>query len=152
MPSWVEYTPEYGRKKQLERRYKMTPESYDFQLRSQGGHCALCEADQATHKRRMSVDHDHNCCAGHESCGKCLRGILCANCNRKIGFLEHVLRDGRVIARSDTWLSRALRYLDSYAVQFNFGHNVELLDFAGSLMEIYPLTQKETQNGNAIGK
>ena len=31
------------------------------------------------------IDHDHNCCLGQKSCGKCVRGILCSNHNIMIG-------------------------------------------------------------------
>ena len=121
----AQYTPEYGQMKQLERRYKLTPLQYEEKLAVQGGHCALCEAVQYTHKRRLTVDHDHKCCPDQFSCGECLRGILCADCNRRIGFLEEMLVDCEpIVPIPGTWLSRALRYLDSYAVQFNFGYNV----------------------------
>jgi hypothetical protein len=31
------------------------------------------------------VDHDHICCPGNYSCGECLRGLLCNDCNMGIG-------------------------------------------------------------------
>jgi len=34
-------------------------------------------------------DHDHVCCSGKKSCGKCLRGLLCHGCNTKLGALEN---------------------------------------------------------------
>lgn len=30
-------------------------------------------------------DHDHNCCSGLKSCGRCRRGLLCHKCNRALG-------------------------------------------------------------------
>jgi hypothetical protein len=120
----AQYTPAYGQMKQLERRYKMTPAQYETKLLEQGGHCALCDAVQYTHKRRLTVDHDHKCCPNQFSCGECIRGILCADCNRRIGFLEQVLSEGTIVPSPGTWLSKALSCLDYYAVQFNFGYNV----------------------------
>jgi hypothetical protein len=35
------------------------------------------------------VDHDHACCPGTRSCGKCIRGMLCNRCNTGLGmFLD----------------------------------------------------------------
>ena len=98
--------------------YKWTVEQYNEQLALQGGHCALCPAVQGTHKRRMAVDHDHTCCKGQRACEKCRRGILCANCNRMLGFFEVILRDAMVfpyLVRSASWTARALRYLQRYS-------------------------------------
>ena len=115
--NWCSYTPEYGRKKQLERRHKMTVEDYEALLALQGGHCALCPAKNGDDKRRMAVDHSHACCDKELACGKCNRGILCADCNRKVGFLEAVLKEGTIVPKAGTWLDRALQYLDSYRIQ-----------------------------------
>jgi len=98
----------------LKNRYQMTIEEYTKKLIEQNGHCALCSAVQGSEKRRMCVDHDHNCCPEPRSCGKCIRGILCHNCNRKIGFLEEMLLEGTVTANPETWAERALAYLKSY--------------------------------------
>jgi hypothetical protein len=111
------YTPEYGRKMQLERRHKMTVEAYETLLAEQGGHCALCPAIQGDDKRRMAVDHNHKCCDKELACGKCNRGILCADCNRRVAFLEQVLEDALVfpmLGKDNSWLFRALRYLLKY--------------------------------------
>jgi hypothetical protein len=34
------------------------------------------------------VDHDHSCCQGRRSCGKCVRGALCNRHNLYLGFIE----------------------------------------------------------------
>ena len=111
----------------MERRYGITVEQYEETLESQGGHCALCSAVQGTHKRRLTVDHDHKCCDKEKACGKCNRGILCADCNRKIGFLEHLMKDFpferqdqaevylRNSVRLDSWTYKALKYLKLYS-------------------------------------
>lgn len=61
--------------------------------------CAICGSGS-----RICVDHDHSCCPGKGSCGKCIRGALCFNCNVGLGkFLDNskTLRD-------------AANYLDCY--------------------------------------
>lgn len=53
---------------------------YERLYEAQGGVCALCR--RATGRtKRLAVDHDHTCCAGKESCGRCVRGLLCGPCN-----------------------------------------------------------------------
>lgn len=76
--------------------------------------CAICEADLTKQtpdfKKRLrpihAVDHDHNCCEGAISCGKCIRGILCRKCNVALGYLQ----DDANLAQ------RAAKYLASWAV------------------------------------
>jgi len=96
-------------------RYGKTPAEYDAQLEEQGGHCALCESTDGDAGRRLHVDHDHACCNGKaRTCGKCNRGLLCGPCNRRLAAVEDVLTMGTITPQPDTWLSKALAYLDSY--------------------------------------
>jgi hypothetical protein len=54
---------------------------YEFQ----GGRCAIfgCRATGKT--KALAVDHDHSCCPGRTSCGKCVRGLLCGPHNEMFG-------------------------------------------------------------------
>ena len=65
-------------------RYGITPEEYDKLNEAQGGVCAICEKPCTT-GNSLAVDHDHTCCPGKRSCGKCTRGLLCLNCNQALG-------------------------------------------------------------------
>lgn len=62
------------------RKYKLTPEQY-AELVKNG--CHIC----GTHDR-LHVDHDHTCCPGQTTCGKCVRGILCEKHNQGLGCFQ----------------------------------------------------------------
>lgn len=104
--------------RRLMQRFKRTPEWYEETLASQGGHCAMCSAEPK--EKRLNVDHDHNCCEGRITCGKCVRGLLCDICNQRLGFLEQTLSDAMVfpyLVRAASWTARALQYLNKYQTQ-----------------------------------
>ena len=75
-----------SRERNLLVKYKMTLAEFDARLAAQGGVCAMCGELPAS---QWHVDHDHGCCPkGGESCGKCVRGIVCARCNLAVGIYE----------------------------------------------------------------
>lgn len=45
--------------------------------------CGACGANE-----RLSVDHDHQHCAGEHGCRLCVRGYLCRSCNVSEGLLR----------------------------------------------------------------
>lgn len=98
----------------LEKNYSITSATYAEMLASQGGGCAICGQTPAEtggsafrQPSRLAVDHDHQCCEGHTSCGRCIRGLLCGRCNTAIG---HFGDDPALLAS-------ALRYLQAWSRQ-----------------------------------
>lgn len=69
------------------KRYGLTVDTYIDLEKEQNGICAICKNPESK-KRRLSVDHDHSCCPGTDSCGKCIRGLLCSNCNTTLGLVK----------------------------------------------------------------
>lgn len=68
-------------------RYGLNVDSYMEMFNSQNGVCLICKKPEKN-GRRLSVDHDHSCCNGAHSCGKCIRGLLCSRCNKTLGMVE----------------------------------------------------------------
>ena len=82
------------------RQYGLTPEQYEAMLAAQGGVCAICGQPETARNRSgqlraLSVDHDHGT-------GR-IRGLLCASCNRGIGYLGDDLAT----------LAAAMKYLEA---------------------------------------
>lgn len=66
-------------------------------LKEQDHKCPICSVGL----EKWVVDHDHSCCPGPQSCGRCVRGLLCRTCNLGLGSF----RD------NPTALQRAIDYL-----------------------------------------
>lgn len=82
----------YGREESMDpqrkaaRNYKHLLWKYNLSeegFRSLGTTCWICDGTENLH-----IDHDHVCCPGRNSCGKCIRGLLCRECNLGIGKLK----------------------------------------------------------------
>jgi hypothetical protein len=76
------------------KRMGITQAEYDWLLALQKGVCAL-HGGPETRKGALylSVDHDHNCCppvkvGQTRCCKKCIRGLLCHDCNHMVGLAE----------------------------------------------------------------
>jgi hypothetical protein len=80
----AECAPLLSRTRTLQK-YNLTLEDYHNLLQSQDFSCKICKQKDTTFRKRLSVDHDHGCCPGEGSCGKCIRGLLCHHCNAALG-------------------------------------------------------------------
>lgn len=87
-----------AKKWRLETRYGLTVEKFFKILKKQKARCAMCR-EKFSCSKHTHVDHDHET-------GK-VRGLLCAACNRGMGFL----RD------SITIFKQGIRYLKKHQQQ-----------------------------------
>lgn len=71
----------------INRLYGITADEYFRLLEKQDGVCAICKGKESGSIRtdHFHIDHDHSCCEGQRSCGKCVRGLLCRWCNHLLG-------------------------------------------------------------------
>jgi len=82
--------------------YTLTEDQYNALYKSQGGRCALCRRATGASKR-LAVDHDHACCPGPRSCGRCVRGLVCSTCN---DVLAHFRDDPVAFERGAAYLKQ----------------------------------------------
>lgn len=95
--------PHYERVRGIERR-GLTLAQYREMLEGQDHRCLVCERPFGSGQAGTPhIDHDHSCCEGRFGCGKCVRGLLCGNCNTGIGGL----------GESVPTLRRAIAYLEA---------------------------------------
>lgn len=85
----------------MKAKYGIDLDHYEALLSAQNGCCAICPRPLAKDQNRLAVDHDHTCCPGEASCGKCIRGLLCPNCNRALGLLQE---DVEIIFRAGDYV------------------------------------------------
>jgi len=61
--------------------YNITRNEFESMREQQNGVCAICGDTPSV----FVVDHDHACCNGRNSCGSCVRGLICHGCNTGLG-------------------------------------------------------------------
>lgn len=109
---WCRECMRANSRRQVIRKYGISVEEFQELLIKQDYKCAICERDLYTWSengelniRDIQIDHDHDCCkVPNRSCGKCIRGILCGECNRGLARF----RDSVKLLRT------AASYLEKY--------------------------------------
>jgi len=77
------------RDSQRQWKFDISPERFARLLALQVGRCAVCRADLAElPTQKIHIDHDHAHCPTVPTCGKCVRGIVCASCNLRLRHYE----------------------------------------------------------------
>lgn len=61
-------------------KYRVTEKQFQELMNAQKGVCLICNADFGLEAKRACVDHDHYTGS--------VRGLLCTQCNTRIGWLE----------------------------------------------------------------
>jgi len=87
---------------QLLWKYQLSRPEYDAMYEDQLGLCAMPGCD----REAKEVDHWHGCTEGHKNhraCSKCVRALLCRNCNNRLEPVE-----------DEMFREAALAYLDQF--------------------------------------
>jgi hypothetical protein len=105
-----EAVSEYGKRWQRRVRYGVDDATWQQMLADQEGACAVCRAPFGNETPR--IDHDHACCPGRGSCGRCVRALLCDRCNLGIGRFG----DDAALMRA------AADYIDGHRNRFGGGN------------------------------
>lgn len=83
------------------RRYNMTREQLWGKCVDQDWKCGVCRCNLPGD---YQVDHDHSCCdTGSASCGDCVRGLLCRQCNAGLGSFRD---DPQLLALAAEYLAK----------------------------------------------
>jgi len=94
---------EHGKKSRryehVKRTYNLTAEQYDALLNTQSQRCPICQILL----ERPYVDHNHVCCPNENSCGQCVRGLLCFTCNR---LLANCKDNPEILKRAISYLQK----------------------------------------------
>lgn len=72
----------------LRKKYGLSDRDYLAMLEAQGNKCAICPKKVEDMDKPLYIDHDHSCCPGRESCGRCVRGLVCMRCNFALGHVD----------------------------------------------------------------
>lgn len=85
---YKKHDPDYHRDKYYRRKYGISLVQYNEMLRQQGEKCLICSQHETQKEhdkvRRLAVDHCH--------ASKKVRGLLCNNCNARLGHSDDSVR------------------------------------------------------------
>lgn len=91
--------PDYGKRKHYQLRFKLSLEAVEEIFASVDFRCESCgDHRDDTYNKSLVLDHDHACCPGEYTCGKCIRGVLCTKCNMAFGFLNDSVQRAEQLA------------------------------------------------------
>lgn len=85
---------EVNYKEHIYRQYKLRIDDVALLAKKQNYKCSICKNGLAdvydfdVKRYGLVIDHDHSCCPGNKSCGKCIRGLLCRECNLLLGHCK----------------------------------------------------------------
>lgn len=90
----------------IKTRFRLSKSDYTAMLASQGGVCEICRCSPDVEPLR--VDHDHACCSTYQTCGRCVRGLLCSKCNWLLGIAsddpERLTAAAEYLRKRTSWL------------------------------------------------
>lgn len=75
------------RGKKLEYKYGITLQQYNDMLFAQHNGCKICKRSPEV-VGTLIVDHNHSCHPGEKACVNCVRGLLCQDCNKGLGYFR----------------------------------------------------------------
>ena len=84
---WASNNREEIRRHNVLHYYHMTAQEHNALLEKQAYRCAFSDCGLEV-DLYSAIDHNHGCCPGKGSCGKCVRGILCRRHNLGLGLFE----------------------------------------------------------------
>jgi hypothetical protein len=91
----------YNRENRTRFKYNLSKAEHELLLNQQEFKCAICGS-----KKKLCIDHDHNCCPANKSCGKCIRGLLCQKCNQGLGMFQD---DIQILKHAQKYLEQRLK-------------------------------------------
>lgn len=78
----------------------------DWYLSKIDGPCDIC--NEKPYQNALHVEHDHACCGGSGSCGKCVRGLVCASCNTHLRHWDKgtIRKDNFLLPKIEMYIRR----------------------------------------------